>query len=479
MKANLSNIVIIVVLSICISFTYGSSVVLYDSDGVVKVNGKRIFVYGGYRDPSDDWRKFDGVREAGFNLTHDYYFETKLKKGYSENDVNELIKEAREYLDLAEKAGVGVFYGIPRQSLWGKDTETISRIVDALKDKSALWFWYLCDEPTNQVKDNARKNHNGRSLEDVKKSYDVIKKVDPNHPVVIVDGGHRLKDSVEAGLYCDTLWVDRYLIPYSTLGIGRNIELVRSLYPDKPIWGVPETGDRFSWLREARTKKKNQNLYPSTRTLTINDQTAFIKPKAIRSQAHACISAGADGVVYWWGPKHLHDFRKDTPELWKAQVNLGKELRGLSEILLSKEPVPDINIVYDKWGMYLRMDHLYDKELEKDQYPQPIPVMVWKRMYQGSLYMGFVCDYVPIQKITLNLPFEYKRAVQLQLLEQKTIISRNAKGGPQINTKDSEVAIWDVQKNMKSFSFIMQDCDTIVWRFDPVITETKKNKNVD
>ena len=42
--------------------------VTLDSDGVARINGKRTFIYGTYRDASDDRRVFDSVKEHCINV---------------------------------------------------------------------------------------------------------------------------------------------------------------------------------------------------------------------------------------------------------------------------------------------------------------------------------------------------------------------------------------------------------------------------
>ena len=186
-----------------------NSIVKFRKNGTLLVNGKATIVYGAFRDPSDNWRKFDNLKKAGFNLCHDYYFEERAyKKG-----VDSWIKDTSEYLDLAEKAGIGVFLGIPREMFWKLKTDEIKKIVSALKDKPALWFWYMMDEPVLQYKKWVKKGvikDVKQAINVTKKVYEAIKSVDPNHPAVIVAPYKRIKLHPEFGKYCDSVWPDVY-----------------------------------------------------------------------------------------------------------------------------------------------------------------------------------------------------------------------------------------------------------------------------
>ena len=52
--------------------------VIIDKDGFVRVNGRRRYLYGAFRDPSDSITEFAGLKQARFALTHAYLFEVQL-----------------------------------------------------------------------------------------------------------------------------------------------------------------------------------------------------------------------------------------------------------------------------------------------------------------------------------------------------------------------------------------------------------------
>ncbi|OHB49648.1 MAG: hypothetical protein A2Y10_05670 [Planctomycetes bacterium GWF2_41_51] len=447
----LINKINLFVLIVTCSTVFAGSIVQFEQDGAVNINGTRTFIYGTYRDPSDNWHNFTGIVEAGFNLTHDYYFETKLKAGYTSNDVSNLIAEASAYLDLAYNAGVGVFYGLPREAVWSQDVATLTQIVNAIKNKPALWFWYLMDEPSGDPANEGP----------MQTAYLTLKNHDPNHPAIIVDNITRLAVNPQVGQHNDSIWVDRYHIPYGVFNIKWAIEDVKLLYPNKPIWAVPESGDRqpsirSNWLTEP--------YFPST--VEIRDISTCNSYKALRAQAYACISVpGVSGVTYYWYPKNLVDLKNDVPALWQGHIKLGQEFSQISQALVSPDLVPVTHISVNNEGMKKRMNSLYGYELPEEQYPQIDHYAVWKRWHNGSLYMGFASEYVPGQIITLKLPFEFKQVLQYP---GGNVVMKAIPGEKAWLDQNSIPVIMYNVPDYRNISFVLNDTDSVCWRFDPV-----------
>ena len=55
--------------------------VTIDDDGFVRVNGKRRYLYGAFRDPSDSITEFAGLKQARFDLTREYLLHSLLDAG--------------------------------------------------------------------------------------------------------------------------------------------------------------------------------------------------------------------------------------------------------------------------------------------------------------------------------------------------------------------------------------------------------------
>ena len=76
--------------------------ITFRDDLVMLIDGKPFFPVGTYRDPSDELHTFTGIKEAGFNFTHSYFFEHAPRKP----------EEARAYLRDCVKNGVTACIGI-------------------------------------------------------------------------------------------------------------------------------------------------------------------------------------------------------------------------------------------------------------------------------------------------------------------------------------------------------------------------------
>jgi hypothetical protein len=411
--------------------------VTLDSDGVARINGKRTFIYGTYRDASDNRRVFDSVKEAGFNLTHCYHFEsiTPIAKEYSSEVIDQYIKDAIEYLDLAEKAGVGVFIGFPREVVRNADLVAIKRIVLALKDKNALWFWYLMDEPSGR-------DHRKISLVDaMKRCYLKTKKLDANHPVALVDArGYR-----KYFKYCDIIWADGYPLPKeSFMPIAFRLHEARKEQPDKPSWYVLQGHDLSVY--EAVKKNKKSKVKK-----VFTDKNHRPNSKEIRAQVHFAIAEGSrGGILFYWLPKRWHDLKKNTPKVWEAICEAGRELRALEPVLLSSQKVPKLKI-----------------GVEYSNFTDPHGwVNSWSRMYQGKLYLGVVnASYNSKVKVSITLPVKYKNVYRLQ--GAKTVLE-TVNGNYNIkSSKENQKVPIDILDNGKNkILFSMDSCDVAVWCFE-------------
>ena len=414
------------------------SIVEIDPDGVARIHGKRTFVYGAYRDPSDDWRQFEGLKEAGFNLTHDYYFENSIireGKAYGDNEIEQYIAEASEYLDLAYQNNIGVFLGVPRAVVLKADTETLKKIVQALRDKPSLWFWYLSDEP------HYRKNDITKSLA---RCYETIRKNDGRRPVIIVDNG-----GFEMPLFnhCDMIWTDRYPAPFGILPVMQVQEEARKARPDKTVWSVPFAHSDLSMM--------------SGRKYPVTDEIQRPNAKEITAMAHAALAGKAQGIIYYWYPGM--NFRKNLPRTWKSLVNLGSLFKELQNVLVSPEPTVPAKIDVAWKTRYERLYEVY-KTTKGPYKKERCEVVAWQRMYKGKLYVGLVnAGYQPRLRVELTIPYKFSSVIQYP--GGKPVITIDKNGKWQVNQKKIPVSILNIQG--KTLTLQMHECDVVVWQFDP------------
>ena len=120
---------------------------------------------------------FATIKKSGFNMVQSYATPYTLKKLYPHTDCPNGI---HAFLDYAKEAGL---YGMVSFSSYGQGSSTkwetvkqdITANVKTLVDHPALLVWYLTDEP-----------HGEAVLEGVKRRYNLVKSLDPVHPLFSV-----------------------------------------------------------------------------------------------------------------------------------------------------------------------------------------------------------------------------------------------------------------------------------------------------
>jgi len=129
----------------------------------------------------------------GFNVSVigcDYY-----------SDRNILVKENKLLLDAAKKSGTMVL--IHLCNFFRDDNanyESLKFVVSEFKNDPTIFGWYIADEPSASVKP-----------EKLEKAYKIIKEIDQNHPVAVLDNiPGRFKVWAQ---YCDVFSSDPYPIP--------------------------------------------------------------------------------------------------------------------------------------------------------------------------------------------------------------------------------------------------------------------------
>jgi hypothetical protein len=440
---------------ICVTQLFAQgSIVKYRKDGTLLVNGKPTIVYGAFRDPSDNWRKFDGLKEAGFNLTHSYHFESR---GYKEG-VDRWIKDACEYLDLAEKAGVGVFLGIPHEVFWRLKLDELKKMISAVKDKPALWFWYMMDEPMMHVNKWIKKGvlkSEEDAIKVVQKVYETIKSADPNHPAVMVVTKKFLKKPA-TGKYCDALWPDVYQHRYSTLGIKWRLDELHELYPGKPCLAIIHGATTLPYIY-----KKDKD-YEFPKKLTVTDKTIGNNPKVLRANVNSSIAGGSQGVIFYWAPRYQHNLLANTPGNWKAMCEIGKTLKSMSNIILDGDKKAGVEMTVHQWGHLERQMSLTGKIPSKKVREEFPTVAMWQRKYKGAIYIGLSSNFVPVQKVFLTLPSKFKKVSFMPGGE--TVIEMKADGKHKVDYKKLPVTLWGLAE--KKIIIILQDADSLMLKFE-------------
>ena len=408
--------------------------VTIDAGGFMRVNGRRRYIYGSFRDPSDSITEFAGLKKARFDLTHEYLFEVQIN-----GDAEKWIRRARIYLKGAAEHGIGVALGLPRDVVEDLgDVATARKLVESVKDEPALWLWYLSDEP-------GRRSQPKKVAANLNRVYKMIKQVDPNHPVVIC-GTRAEFYSVNNADNADILWVNTYPVPDGPWAwtMSETSSYSRK-WPNKSVWSVSQA---FDW----RIGNRQQ---------VITDKTHRPNAKEIRAQVHANIAAGARSTVFYWSPKRndfsKYDIRK-LPSVWGAVCDAGDELKVLEPVLLASQPTESQGAVVGFERTVKPAGRTRDE------------VYNWQRWYNGSLYIGIVnAGHERRMQVTIDLPFPFQRVMQYP--SGLTVITPDKNGALTMDSFNHErIPIqFSVAENnsTRKLEFLMYECDVVVWRFIP------------
>ena len=266
--------------------------ITFRKDNIALVNGAPFFPLGTYRDPSNSLTDFSGIKEAGFNLTHSYYFEEK----------EWALEAAQKYLDLAEKNGLMVFMGIPRKKIATFDAKSIEKFCAKLKSSKALLNWYF-DEP-------------GANSLALSETFKAIRNVDKDHPFNITFCTLPGKSFSMNGIF-DLMWTDNYPVvaeKFPTLGYEQFLLEAKKIAISQgtPHWVVLQGHDLCVW--------------PNKTSKTVR----FPSPPQTRFMAHLALSTDATGLVWYWGP--AYNLRSQTV-IWKGICDTVQELRKLTPYL--------------------------------------------------------------------------------------------------------------------------------------------------
>ena len=292
------------------------------------------------------------------------------------------LEERKAYMDRCAAIGIKVNYGV--NSLIGSGhngskTYDLSQdeLLDLLKkevitfrDHPALLSWYLNDEPLGQ----------GRPVDLLVKAYNIIKSLDPYHPVSIVFLMPQRADEFRDAM--DIAMTDPYPIPGPVDKVQTDVEqLDRHFRYEKSIWLVPQAfgGGEF-WTREPT-------------------------PKEIRAMTYIGLMRHVTGIQYFMRmPPNL---RPKSTISWNECRKMALEVAQMTPFLLSDEAAPQVECDEDRVlvksckykGKTLVIAVNKDNEpkdfniaFQKDYRDQKVDV--WFENRQEDLHNGMISDFI-------------------------------------------------------------------------------------
>ena len=289
------------------------------------LNGKPFFPRGFLGTDNHNARFFKEMGEAGYNVIHCYTLNQRTPE-----HIKFILDEAHKYnlkVYFYPYANCSIGFGgfrdrtvknskfAPRMTpqAW----ERLKKLVNAVKEHPAFLAWYLADEPKG-----------AEFCAELRNVYQVLKELDPHHPVIHLDFTAEGCISKRYG-YADVHILDMYPHPLtdgswqrSVSSVMYSMKLVNDMVDPCGMWFCPEAFKPSG--------KKNRSLtYREIRCITFGS-----------------IVNGATGIVpYKIGDpnqKYYQPIRNSgifvSPEMHLGYLKgIGPELKGLEKVLLEPE----------------------------------------------------------------------------------------------------------------------------------------------
>ena len=257
----------------------GQLPVTIGSQEELRVDGEPFFPIGVYWADQADLKY---LPEAGFNCVHSWQ---------SPNAAG------RAFFAEAQRRGLLVALEMSDTLRGQTDLAAIAQRVKGFRDDPALLCYYPVDEPNPPNTDPAG----------MQQAYNLIKSLDPGHPVMYVQCNMALLATYTSA--ADITAVDPYGTPdmvASWLTQARDVTGGR-----KPVWSVIGT---FPW----------------------SDETGLPTPEYVRCAAYTSLIGGAKGLLYFTYHYGKHNLRESN--LWKPVGELNREVATLAPVLLASQP---------------------------------------------------------------------------------------------------------------------------------------------
>ena len=251
-------------------------------DNSLSVDGKKIFPLVVYHALPED---FSLLSCLGFNILTNGFNLRQLRDRVNDPD---MLKLYTENLKAAKESNLLMFItaNTPMNNL---------KHILPLRNDPALGGWYGFDEPWG-------------NLDKVLESYNVVKLLAPDKPIVIIQNNYvRLQETAQGA---DIIGCDPYPIPNVSLrAVADATEItVRSVSGKKPVWTViPQYESKIPTVEE------------------------------LRCMAYLAITAGANGIgLYAWDDRFKGKgwYTKDHPEQVETLRKVFLELKGIENILV-------------------------------------------------------------------------------------------------------------------------------------------------
>ncbi len=272
-------------------------------DGRMLVNGELFLPIAIYH--AAHWHK--GLREAGekgFNLVQTYG-----------NTPAEFRK------DIEDAFANGLYAAVALNGLCEKP-EAVEAIVRACRDAPGLLVWLLEDEPNSRLPEPKEKPVTERPYrvppEKLKATCDLIRRLDPNHPVWINLCYGWQKDHEAYQPVADIMSDDIYPVPEAALpAVASYADATFRGCRGKPAWLVLQ-------------------MAPVRPQIGAKDRAPTMAE--VRCMTYLALAHGVSGLGYYsFNERPSYDWRipETAPAFWAQWADLTAELRTLAPLLLA------------------------------------------------------------------------------------------------------------------------------------------------
>jgi len=307
-----------------VDYARGPAKVTPADDGWLMIDGKPFFPRILFLNQG-----FDGIAQAGFNAV--------LTGNDTPDAQGAWIKANLDSLNAAQKQGLWVLFHVCNLFREGRSQlGELRQMVLALKDHPALLGWYTADEPSGNV----------HSVMTLRAAYTLIKKLDGNHPVFLLENTPAMFSYWARGT-CDVFMTDPYPIPH----------LPTSLVADWTVAARKATG-------------KGQTTMICLQAHGPPFQGRFPTVHEAKTMAYLAVMNGATGLGWWaHGPARESPIWAQYPAITGESAALATALRSATNKELSAQ-----NGVYRLSFALGGTNHIVVADTTKDQPPTTVVV---------------------------------------------------------------------------------------------------------
>jgi hypothetical protein len=307
---------------LCVCLSTRAAVVTIAPHGALLIDGKAVFPIGFTMPPPPDGKTPSG-KEAIAELAD--AGATFLRTGpMGVNWSDQTYARERAYLDAAARnhmycaTSLRELSSLPEGN--AKREASLRKLVETFKDHPGLGVWKGADEP----------EWGKQPVEPLRRAHEFIRKLDPNHPIFIVQAPRGTVESMKAyDATLDITGADVYPISYppgthsllpnkSISMVGDYTRRMREVGGDKPVWMVLQ-------ISFSGTIKPGKTLrfptFPETRFMT-----------------YEAIINGARGLLYFGGHIQKSLSPADAKLGWNW-THWNRVLRPVIEEIGSKSPL--------------------------------------------------------------------------------------------------------------------------------------------